>query len=286
MQDKSRQTILNLLCFLSVFTLAVYYYTNQTLEVPILNDLCLLFFSICIQYGLMMLLHNSIVKLINGLSNRKNILEMINKYILVIYIIPIVPLAFIGLSIKDAQSKHMPARDSVYNTQYYKPLTVFLVISINVLASIADYLLMNKVLALKESLSPNTSNAKRQPKTFGSKSLSLRATYNIILVLVSIDVLMKILVIVDVPVFDSVVTVTSLAFRSAANLKFGTTLRNIYKPESSESSTSNHTKVYSNYSESGRNHSRIEMKDMNVNIFQNPLPNDMPNNFPSRVYQP
>ncbi|KAI8893927.1 hypothetical protein BC833DRAFT_606804, partial [Globomyces pollinis-pini] len=244
LQDKARQTLLNFLCFASVFFFVPYYYTNQTKELPILNDVCLLAFSIAIQYGLVILFHNSIVKITNGVSKPKSFMKMINKYIIILYIFPLLPLSLIVMSIYDAQTTKLPARNSQYNTLYYKPIAIGLILCVNILAIYADYMLMNKVKKLASTVQ-SMSKQKSNPARLGSKSLSLDATYNIITVLVLLDVLAKVGVVMNYPVFDSIITVLSLSFRSGANLKFGTTLRNIYKPDSSEEYTTEQTRQQS-----------------------------------------
>ncbi|KAI8893561.1 hypothetical protein BC833DRAFT_607969 [Globomyces pollinis-pini] len=234
LQDKARQMFLNLLCFISVFFMVVYYFTNQSGEYPTANDICLLAFNICIQYGLVILMHNSIVKLTNGVSKSKRLMEFLNKYVIVLYLLPLLPLSLVVMAIQDSQSSKMLARKSIYNTKYYKPISIALVISVNVISSIADYILMSKVLALKARVESGSGAGVPKPRKSSSKSMSLNATYNIIAFLVVLDIVGKILVILDYPAFDSTVTLTCLAFRSAANLKFGTTLRNIYRPDSSD----------------------------------------------------
>ncbi|KAI8892551.1 hypothetical protein BC833DRAFT_357656 [Globomyces pollinis-pini] len=269
-QDKSRQIFLNLLCFLSVFFFIVYYYTNQSADYPRVNDICLLAFNIFIQYGLVILVHNSIVKLASGVNKTANFFNTMTKYFAVVYILPIIPLSFIVMAIQDAHDKDILARKSHFNTQYYKPMSVVLILIVNLIASVADYILMNRVIALTERVNSSQNNSNystRKVKAHGSHSLSLKATYNIITVLVLIDVVMKVLVILDYPVFDSVVTVTSLTFRSAANLKFGVTLKNIYRPDSSEEDTYGTRAKSIEQSRANSHHSRYTTQS--VNVFSN-----------------
>ncbi|KAJ2994206.1 hypothetical protein HDV02_001750 [Globomyces sp. JEL0801] len=171
------------------------------------------------------------------------------------------------MAIQDAHDKDILARKSHFNTQYYKPMSVVLILIVNLIASVADYILMNRVIALTERVNSSQNNSNystRKVKAHGSHSLSLKATYNIITVLVLIDVVMKVLVILDYPVFDSVVTVTSLTFRSAANLKFGVTLKNIYRPDSSEEDTYGTRAKSIEQSRANSHHSRYTTQSVNV----------------------
>ncbi|KAJ2992044.1 hypothetical protein HDV02_003292 [Globomyces sp. JEL0801] len=58
-----------------------------------------------------------------------------------------------------------------------------------------------------------------------SGTLSMNTFYRLVSILIIIDMLGKVLVILDYPAFDSIVTLTSLALRSLANLKFGMKLK-------------------------------------------------------------
>ncbi|KAI8893922.1 hypothetical protein BC833DRAFT_568787, partial [Globomyces pollinis-pini] len=240
--DNGRQKLLNLLCFISIISMIPYYYTNQSREFNWLNDATLLIGNIGIQYGLVVLTHNSIVKL-KVYFDYLPIFKHLHNSIYVMYFLPPLPLALIVLSMVDGQAKGTLARSSVYNTKYYKPFAIVAISLVNVFSIAADLLLMYKVMHLKDSLSysdpkpkdilsHNAGQASQDKRPAVSKdktnqpaTISMNTFYRLVVLLIVIDMIGKVLVILDYPAFDSIVTLTSLALRSLANLKFGMKLK-------------------------------------------------------------
>ncbi|KAI8893923.1 hypothetical protein BC833DRAFT_568788 [Globomyces pollinis-pini] len=283
--DNGRQKLLNLLCFVCIISMIPYYYTNQSKEFHWLNDATLLIGDIGIQYGLVVLTHNSIVKL-KVYYEKSAIIKHLHNCVYAMYFLPPLPLALIVLSIMDGLEKGTLARSSIYNTKYYKPFVIVAISLVNLFSFTADLLLLYKVLHLKTSLS-NSKPASKEikscdigPTTIGKRSstvgttpgkrssiagptpkgrpsssvgpaqkgevgptpignlstitnsdknqpatISMNTIYILVILLIIIDMISKILVILDYPAFDSIVTLTSLALRSLANLKFGMKLK-------------------------------------------------------------
>ncbi|KAI8893925.1 hypothetical protein BC833DRAFT_258325 [Globomyces pollinis-pini] len=241
--DKDRQKLLNLFCFVSIIALIPYYYTNQSKEFNWLNDTTLFIANFGVQFGLVVLIHNSLVKL-DVYYDQQTIFTQFRKYAYILYFLPPFPLSLVVLSIVESQLKDSLARSSYYYTQLYKPYSAGAVFIVNIISITVDMMLIYKVVYLRKtlvgnqpSIKINQVNVNTKPKSTGitkpTANLTLQTFYKLISILVLIDLTCKVLVVMNYPVFDTAITITSLSLRSLTSLKFGMKLKNYHQDQSS-----------------------------------------------------
>ncbi|KAI8892708.1 hypothetical protein BC833DRAFT_625566 [Globomyces pollinis-pini] len=231
--DVGRQKLLNFISFISIISCIFYYYTNQTKDLSWLNDTCLLLINIGIQYGLVMMGHDCIVKLSVTSTKFPRLFNFILKYIGFLYLLPLFPLSLIVLSI--VQSQNQLARLSIYNIKYYKPYSIIVVLFVNFTSILIDVYLYKKIKSITEKrLDTSLKSKKNQVKSISkidfkkkNGNLSLKTYYTLLIFLVLMDCIGKVMVILDLPAFDSIITIVSIAFRGLITLQFGSKLKDL-----------------------------------------------------------
>ncbi|KAI8897205.1 hypothetical protein BC833DRAFT_594744 [Globomyces pollinis-pini] len=227
--DKHRQTLLSLiLLFASTCSIFSYLLNYLAVNNVVSNIFTLIVFTI-VQYGLVIINHNSFARL-GAAQSHLSTFRKLYAFWPILYLIPIITLIPIYLAAIETIPKGLPLNKSKFNRFYFKPLNIFLVIATELLASFIDlYLLtcVNQSQPIDEETSNSTSNQLIDFKSSLAiyKSGNIWLDYIVIWIVLLLDIFIKILIANGIPLlFDSAVTITTLALRSKFNLQYGQVL--------------------------------------------------------------
>ncbi|KAI8921064.1 hypothetical protein DFJ77DRAFT_448408 [Powellomyces hirtus] len=223
--DNNRQKALNLIGLIVATAGIISIGLNQTGQLYILNDVCIMIIFLGIQLGLCCVIHNTIVRGYLALNRRggATILQISRRCLLIypLVILVLIPI-YIGFTQVAGTGKAVNA--STINKEVYKPLNIALVVGTQILATVSDVVLLRMAAA------------SMMPEDMGSKSGINRQTvstelikeYVLIWLSVVFDVLIKILIYQNYPVlFDSQISNMTLVFRAQTNLTYGLNLKSI-----------------------------------------------------------
>jgi hypothetical protein len=232
--DRGRQTILNLMCLIGGLCAYVSYSLNQTNESWIANDVVLFFLFTSVQYGLVIINHNSINRC-NALLAKWNINPRnLHNICASLYILPLITLIPIWLSYVDTIPQEKAVNKSSYNHLVFKPLNIGVILATELFAVVTDVLLLQKVVINKEKKTPSVKNINCD--RYGVLSIldyfqtDLNVSYACIWAILVVDVALKILIYLGYPVlFDSIVSLLTICVRGHANLQYGLNLQHIFK---------------------------------------------------------
>lgn len=197
----------------------------------------------------------------------RNLLQN-TKWLLVPYFFPILTLLPVYLAFQDKAGTNEPVNTSSFNIDIFKPLNIALVITTELLASATDVYMLKKIMKSRICLEQRLPSSPSSPAQLDSSlqsstsSLvqSLRAnpfaktlvtSYIVIWSLIVFDIVIKVLIVEHFPLlFDSAVTLFSLAMRARTNLIYGLTVTAVFDGAhcKSNSNNNNHNAFNSNKS--------------------------------------
>jgi hypothetical protein len=167
-----------------------------------------------------------------------------------------------------AAMERMPRNQSInasdWNRNVYKPIGLTLVFGTEALATITDAYLLYKIVIF----------ARRRDRTENTRAKILAMTrklfvnYLITWMMLAIDVTLKIVIMMGIPLlFDSIVSICTLAMRAKCNLEFGLELKNVLNIKSSSVRKSSKSLKHSNRKESNasKNQPRISVAVLTPN---------------------
>lgn len=239
--DKKRQILLNLICFLCALNTTISYGYNATKESLTVSDVTTVITFLSVQYSLVILNHNTIIRATNLGSSLKIDRQKIDRYCKILYVLPIFVLIPIYYAFAATSGTGKAMNTSTFNSLIYKPLNIALLFGTEFLATATDVLLLLKVKAAANALSsasasyiPNVSavpgNGSKQKHRLASRDLWMN--YGITWFLIVVDATIKILISAGLPLlFDSIITITTVAMRSRTNLQYGLELQAMVAPE-------------------------------------------------------
>ena len=233
--DFKRQTMLNFLMFLASLSGIIAYPCNASKSSVWTSNITTLLLFLLVQYGLVMINHNSLARLNTYTQTFKR--STLNFVCGVFYFLPLLALIPVYLAANDKIPKGMLLNTSPFNTAIFKPMTLALIITTEVIATISDIGLLSNVFSIKSQLmSGSTTDKKRE--NIESVSLDLIVNYIITWFFLCADIMVKILIIYKFPLlFDSIITCCTIALRARSNILFGLNLKDIFETSRSYATT-------------------------------------------------
>lgn len=145
-----------------------------------------------VQWGLVIVNHNSIERF-NVWSSylSKEQLRYVCGFLYFLPFIAMIPVYY-------AAADKMPGarlNSSGYNAKYFKPETLALIITTEVLATISDFFLLYTVFQTKNELLRDMSNSAKMKKNIDAISADLLVSYGMTWVFLAVDIVVKILII-------------------------------------------------------------------------------------------
>ncbi|KAI8893315.1 hypothetical protein BC833DRAFT_608779 [Globomyces pollinis-pini] len=259
--DEQRQTVLNGILWIGACACFFVYPLNQEAsQVMLINILNLILFS-CIQFGLVIINHNTIFRFRVAFPDIK-IFQIILNHYKYLYIIPFLTLTPIYFAAYESIPHNRPLNQSEYNTKYFKPLNVGLVLITEFFAVITDMNLLIRVGDVTNSRSLKRTEfdaSNGSGHTSSSKSLQINwkkirkynvkdlwIDYGLIWLTLVIDVSIKLLISFGVKLlFDSSISITTMALRARLNLRYDLLIKSMLSTRSippSESKPEQNTK--------------------------------------------
>ncbi|ORZ38880.1 hypothetical protein BCR44DRAFT_1427979 [Catenaria anguillulae PL171] len=175
--DKRRQILLNLICFVCALNTTISYGYNATKASVLVSDLTTIITFLSVQYSLVILNHNTIIRAANIFTKGHISRERLDRYCTVLYILPPIVLIPIYFAFADKFGSDQPLNTSTWNSTVYKPLNIALIMITAVLATVTDIMLLNKVDAHFRTFAnqgPNDGNEMRAPGTAPSTNSKLK----------------------------------------------------------------------------------------------------------------
>ncbi len=235
--DKKRQILLNLICILCSVNAFVSYGFGETKVSSVMIDFHSVITFSCVQWALVILNHNSIVRFSAMLQSLKFDRKKLNYYCCVLYVLPFLALTPIFMALSEMRGTGKTANSSYYNTQIFKPLNIALLIVTEIIASITDVLLLHKVGQVRAKLTKTTST--KAQRLMDMTSRDLHWGYALTWFVMVLDIAMKIGRITGMPtMFDSMMTIWTVALRSRINLQYGLELQKMFSPVNNGTGTS------------------------------------------------
>jgi hypothetical protein len=152
--------------------------------------------------------------------------------------LPIAVLIPIYFAAREQVPKGGLLNQSIWNQSLYKPMNIALVFCTELFALITDILLLNNVLALRRSLiksDPSYASPAKLRK-MDAVSRDLVAGYIITWLFLLTDIAVKFMIVAGTPVlFDSIVTIATIAMRARCNLQYGLNMRHIFSKDGTSS---------------------------------------------------
>lgn len=251
--DKKRQILLNLICFLCALNTTISYGFNATRASVVVSDVTTIITFLCVQYSLVILNHNTLIRATNIVSSVKMNRTNVDMFCKILYVLPLFVLVPIYYAFADMQGTGKAMNTSTFNSLIYKPLNIALLFATEGLATFTDILLLLKVKASTNALNATAGNLAaeisasalspsgvlRKIRRADLASRDLWMNYAITWSLIFIDAVVKILIALGLPLlFDSIITITTVAMRSRTNLQYGLELQAMVSAEGRPSSSS------------------------------------------------
>jgi hypothetical protein len=156
------------------------------------------------------------------------------KYVYIfMYALPFIVLIPVYYAASEKIPQEALLNTSNFNKNIYKPLNIALVAATEIFATITDVLLLQKIYGVvdetvsSQSRSRNGKGGKVQAKRLStSKDLMVDyiATWSFLL----IDIALKVLIVLGYPLlFDSIVSIATLAMRARCNLNYGLHMKEV-----------------------------------------------------------
>ncbi|KAI8900675.1 hypothetical protein BC833DRAFT_580995 [Globomyces pollinis-pini] len=238
--DSDRQTVVLLIFAIQSVSSTIAY--PNVFPIIVQNAFTTFLFC-CIQFGLVIINHNTIFRLRAAFPETK-IFRIILEYYKLLYLIPIFTLIPIYLAIATTNLVTVQINRSTYNYQYYKPLNIFLVFITEALAVFTDMKLLIRVgdVTFRQTTEDSSNGSWNNSK---NSSMSIKrdwakvqkynlndlwVDYILIWVTISLDITLKLLISFGIPLlFDSAVSCLTMVLRARLNLKYDSLLRRMLK---------------------------------------------------------
>ncbi|KAI8909359.1 hypothetical protein DFJ77DRAFT_472227 [Powellomyces hirtus] len=219
--DSDRQRFLNVVCLSVVIAGIISLGLNQTLDVFILQNVCLMVIFWGVQLGLCCLNHNTLMRLYITYTRQRGGVKRASQWCLLLY--PLSAIVLIPIYLAYPQTLHLEegVNRAEINARVYKPLNVGLVFATELLATVSDVLLLRRINIAADGT--------REAEVAALARRNLWKEYTVVWLSVVLDVLLKLLIFAGQPVlFDSQVTNLTLVLRARTNLKYGLTLHEMW----------------------------------------------------------
>jgi len=241
--DKKRQILLNFICLVCALNTTISYGFNATQQSVVVSDVTTIITFSCIQFALVILNHNTLVRASNLVRMSMMSRETADKVARSLYFLPFVVMIPVYLSFAETFGTGQPLNTSRYNAYVFKPLNICLLVATETFATTTDVLLLLKVRSITAKLgvasawpgqaaeSSSSSGEKSQVGNVASKAMELASadlwgSYALVWTLTIVDVSVKALIAAGLPLrFDSIITIATVALRSRANLQYGLELQ-------------------------------------------------------------
>jgi hypothetical protein len=244
--DKKRQILLNNVMFLAAINGILAYPFNASLSSVWASNITTLLSFAFVQFGLVVLNHNSIARF-NAYCNIIN--PSLLKWIcLILYLLPFAVFIPIYLSAAEQVPRGQLINTSHFNKLIFKPMTLSLILTTELLATISDIFLLRSVLKIKDQLLSHTANIpQKNANRINSVSLDLLCNYIFTWFFLLFDIAVKIGIILGYPIlFDSIISILTIALRARSNILYGLNMSNIFQRSRTgqSSSSSNRSAHY------------------------------------------
>ncbi|KAJ3307925.1 hypothetical protein HDV04_002297 [Boothiomyces sp. JEL0838] len=227
--DKARQKLVMLISFIGALGGLIFYGSNQTKLSWIVTDVSVFILFLCGQYGLVIINHNSIIRL----AVTYNLpIPKVQKLCGVLYLLPWVALIPIYFAIKATTPTMAALTTSTWNSVVSKLEFLVLIFVTEIVATVTDLMLLNKVKS-------STSQVAQGKGSKGSHSYDLHVSYAIIWFFMFADFTVKILITQGYPLlFDAIITISVVVLRARTNLYYGVMLKRVMDGSSHANSNS------------------------------------------------
>ncbi|KAJ3322461.1 hypothetical protein HDV06_003005 [Boothiomyces sp. JEL0866] len=218
--DRSRQKLVMLISFIGGVAGLVFYGSNQTKLSWIVTNISVFILFLTGQYGMVIINHNSIIRLAVALNFELGRIQRICGFL---YVLPWVSLIPIYFAIHETYSLQVPLTTSTWNTVVSKELFLILIFVTEILATVTDIMLLNKV----QDSANQVRNVGHDHKT------DLHVSYAVIWFFMIADFTVKILITQGYPfLFDAIITICVVVLRARTNLYYGVLLRRVLEGSS------------------------------------------------------
>ncbi|KAJ3307926.1 hypothetical protein HDV04_002298, partial [Boothiomyces sp. JEL0838] len=244
--DKSRQKLVMFISFVGALAGLVFYGSNQTKLSWVTTDVSVFILFLCGQYGLVIVNHNSIVRLAVTYNMP---IQKIQKMCGLLYLLPWIALIPIYYAITATTPTTVALTTSTWNSVVSKLEFLVLIFITEILATVTDLMLLNKV---KKSTNATQTNASKR-----SSGYDLHVSYAIIWFFMFADFTVKILITQGYPLlFDAIITICVVVLRARSNLFYGVMLKKVMDGDS-ENSASGRSKSVQKSAGIGESHKSI-----------------------------
>ncbi|KAI8892066.1 hypothetical protein BC833DRAFT_612724 [Globomyces pollinis-pini] len=249
--DKYRQTVLSLILFFGSLCTLISYPLNQIENYQMFaNGISITVFT-CIQFGLVIINHNTLARL-GATRTDSTFIKKLHKFYPIMYLIPFITMIPIYLAAIETFPEGLPLNRSLYNTRYFKPLNIALVLITEFCAVCTDIKLLVQVgdsivesTQHRRKLQDSNDSTSNWKKVANYNSKDTWMDYMIIWGLLAFDISIKTLIYLGYPLlFDSSITICTLAMRARCNLQYGLMLKNMFdNPDSVVSKSVKKTEI-------------------------------------------
>ncbi|KAJ3271329.1 hypothetical protein HDV01_006834 [Terramyces sp. JEL0728] len=216
--DKSRQKLVMLISFVGALAGLVFYGSNQTKLSWVVTDISVFILFLCGQYGLVIVNHNSIIRLAVTFDLP---VPKVQRLCGVLYLLPWVALVPIYLAFSATISKELALTTSTWNSVVSKLEFLVLIFVTEILATVTDLMLLNKVQKSTSALSQGKNGR-------NGHGFDLHISYAIIWFFMIADFTVKILITQGYPLlFDAIITISVVVLRARSNLFYGVMLKRV-----------------------------------------------------------
>ncbi|KAJ3253485.1 hypothetical protein HK103_000517 [Boothiomyces macroporosus] len=218
--DRSRQKLVMLISFLGGIAGLIFYGSVQTKISWMVTNISVFILFLAGQYGMVIINHNSIIRLTVALNLEINRMQ---KFCGILYVLPWVSLIPIYYAINETMPLQVPLTTSTWNTIVSKELFLILIFVTEILATMTDIMLLNKV----------QSSANQVGNGGSDHRADLHMSYAVIWFFMLADFTVKILITQGYPyLFDAIITICVVVLRARTNLHYGVLLRRVLEGSS------------------------------------------------------
>jgi hypothetical protein len=221
---EARQRTLIFSCWIgSMAGIVAYPQAAYQFSIPVGNVLTLVLF-ISLQFGLVMINHNSFIRLhsMTQLVSR-TFMDRACKFL---YILPFLVVSPMYLAYAET-FPNRPMIASAWNREVFKPLTLALILCTEFFATVTDLLLLFHVVKVASKQDKLNLDGIALQK-YNTMKRGLLQSYLLVWTVLACDVVIKILVILGYSIFfDSILSVCTITCRARANLIYGINMRTV-----------------------------------------------------------
>jgi hypothetical protein len=220
----ARQKTLIFSCWMgSICGIVAYPQAAYQFSIPVGNLLTLLLFH-ALQFGLVMINHNSLIRLhsMTQIVSKK----LLDRICIFLYILPFVVVSPMYFAYAET-FPNRPMIASAWNRDVFKPVTLALVLSTEFFACITDVLLMFHIVKVASKQDTLHLDGIALQK-YHTMKRGLLQSYLLVWTVLAFDVVIKILIILGYSIFfDSILSVCTITCRARANLIYGINMRSV-----------------------------------------------------------